>query len=141
MNAQAPRETDAREILKEIVNHYCDEIEKADLMHWREAIRELRKFTMCNYSSGPDCLSLYINLPGLGDFNIMHSREVDQAAQEYIEDLVRECYLAKDFPYWIAIDWERTAKNVTDIDGYGPTLSPYDGVELSTNNYYIFRTA
>ena len=48
----------------------------------------------------------------------------DSCFTEYAEELVTDCgYISKDFPHWIAIDWDATARAVqqdytsTEIDG------------------------
>ena len=59
-----------------------------------------------------------------------------------IKNIVDDCYeLGLDkVPDFIAIsiDWEQTAKNAYG-DGYGHTFSSYDGSEVETSGYYIFR--
>ena len=38
---------------------------------------------------------------------------------EYVEELINDCgYINKDFPSWIELDWEATAKNVADDYSY-----------------------
>ena len=48
----------------------------------------------------------------------------DSYFTEYAEELVTDCgYISKDFPHWIAVDWDATARAVqqyytsTEIDG------------------------
>lgn len=45
---------------------------------------------------------------------------------EYSRELVEECgYISKDFPWWIVVDWDATAKNVrmdyTSVEFKGQT--------------------
>ena len=48
---------------------------------------------------------------------------------EYVQELCEDCgYISKDFPYWIEIDWEATAKNVA---------MDYSTIELDGNTYYF----
>lgn len=48
--------------------------------------------------------------------------------EEYTKELLTDCgYLSKDFPSWIEIDWEATAKNVKQ---------DYTGVEYQGRTYY-----
>ena len=48
---------------------------------------------------------------------------------EYVQELCEECdYITKDFPYWIEIDWEATAKNVA---------MDYSTIELDGNTFYF----
>ena len=46
--------------------------------------------------------------------------------------------------WWVAIDWEKTAQNCLDADGYGHHFASYDGDELEImlngDLYYFFRT-
>jgi len=38
--------------------------------------------------------------------------------EEYVQELCEDCgYISKDFPWWIEIDWEKTARNV--VQDYG----------------------
>lgn len=64
-----------------------------------------------------------------------------------IQQVTEECYLCgmdTDKYWWIAIDWEKTAQNCLDADGYGHHFASYDGDELEImlngDLYYFFRT-
>jgi hypothetical protein len=66
---------------------------------------------------------------------------------EEIQQVTEECYLDgmdTDKLWWIAIDWEKTAENCLDADGYGHHFASYDGDELEImlngDLYYFFRT-
>lgn len=66
---------------------------------------------------------------------------------EEIQSVTEECYLNDintDNLWWIAIDWEKTAQNCFDADGYGHHFASYDGEELEImlngDLYYFFRT-
>jgi hypothetical protein len=60
-----------------------------------------------------------------------------------IQQFTEDCYTGK-LKWWIAIDWEQTAENCLQADGYGLHFASYDGNEheykLGEENYYIFRT-
>ena len=48
-----------------------------------------------------------------------------------------------DKHWWIELDWEKTAQNCLDADGYGHHFSGYDGSEFECEfggeEYSIFR--
>lgn len=49
----------------------------------------------------------------------------DSYFEEYTEELITDCgYIARDFPSWIVIDWEKTAENVRQ----DYTSAEFDGV-------------
>ena len=49
--------------------------------------------------------------------------------EEYVQDLCEDLgYISKDFPYWIEIDWEATAKNVA---------MDYSTIEIDGNTFYF----
>jgi len=49
--------------------------------------------------------------------------------EDYARQLVEDCgYISKDFPSWIAIDWESTAEAVKQ---------DYTGVDFQGSTYYI----
>lgn len=46
----------------------------------------------------------------------------------YTQELLEDCgYIPKDFPHWIAIDWEQTARAVKD---------DYALIEIESNDYW-----
>jgi hypothetical protein len=64
-----------------------------------------------------------------------------------IQQVTEECYLSginTDNLWWIAIDWEKTAQNCFNADGYGHHFAGYDGdeleIRLNGDLYYFFRT-
>jgi|SaaInlStandDraft_1057018.scaffolds.fasta_scaffold00360_34 hypothetical protein len=79
--------------------------------------------------------------------------EADGAEYRIIcEDVIEEIHteelkdaLCADFEklWWIEVDWEKTAQNVRDSDGYGNHFSHYDHSEeefrLDRTWYYVFR--
>ena len=79
---------------------------------------------------------------------------IEDIHTEEIKELVQDCYLGGtdlDKYWWIAIDWEETAENCRNEDGYGHHLNRYDGSEEEYNftdvegsgvtfGYWIFRT-
>lgn len=73
---------------------------------------------------------------------------IDDIHEEYIKDLVNDCYLQTELPWWIAVDWSETSQNCINADGYGHSFATYDGNEYEhrfkneelNENYYIFRT-
>lgn len=90
--------------------------------------------------------SFHIELDG-NEYRFIDAAEIDDIAVEEIKEIVKECYLDGtdlDKLWWIAIDWEQTAENCINADGYGHHFSSYDGSEeeerLLGKDWYIFRT-
>lgn len=53
----------------------------------------------------------------------------ESAFTDYVEELCQDCgYISKDFPWWICIDWDETARNVAD---------DYTTVDFAGVDYYI----
>lgn len=51
------------------------------------------------------------------------------AFTDYVEEMCQDCgYISKDFPWWICVDWDKTAEHV----GQDYTTVDFNGV-----NYYI----
>ena len=74
------------------------------------------------------------------DYMLSHSGDIDEVYQEYIEEMVKDCYLPNcEIPSFLAIDWEQTAENCK-VDSYGHSFSGYDGSEKEINGTYIFCT-
>ena len=64
-------------------------------------------------------------------------------ARDEIQELVQDCYLNGtdlDKYWWIEVDWDKTAKNVIDADGYGHHFATYDHEEYYYEGCYFFRT-
>ena len=129
--------------------------------------REVIEFT--NDVLGIDCKDfqqeLFDNLADYeDDFEIDNGRSesyrfisdtaIEDIHTEEIKELVQDCYLNGtdlDKYWWIAIDWEKTAENCRNEDGYGHHFGRYDGSEEEydftdvegsgvTFSYWIFRT-
>ena len=88
----------------------------------------------------------YVELEG-GEYRFIHEQDIWDIYVEGIEEITKECYLCvgqKDLPWWISIDWEKTAETCYDADGYGHHFASYDGEEDEQEFwgelYYIFRT-
>ena len=82
-----------------------------------------------------------IELDGM-EFRLINEDAIREIYQDEQEELIKDCYLSnlKEIPWWLEIDWEKTVENVLDSDGYGHHFASYDGGELYTDGYYIFRT-
>lgn len=91
---------------------------------------------LCDNLSGAD---FTIELDD-AEYRFIHDAEIEAIYKDSIRELVEECYLvgAKEFPWWIAIDWTQTAQNCF-ADGYGHHFSSYDGSELEIADYLVFR--
>lgn len=76
------------------------------------------------------------------EYRIIHNDSIWGIYVEEIKTIVNDCYDLKldKIPSFIAvsIDWEQTAKNAY-VDGYGHTFATYDGEEIETKHYHIFR--
>ena len=84
--------------------------------------------------------NFYFEVQGM-EFRIIHEDDIWDLYVEEIKNTTEECYLGgSEIPSFIAIDWEETAKNCYDVDGYAHTFAHYDGEELNAGDYYIFRT-
>jgi RNAse (barnase) inhibitor barstar len=88
----------------------------------------------------------YIEIDG-NEYRVINADTIWDIFVEEIQQTVEECYLGGtdlDKHWWIELDWEKTAQNCLDADGYGHHFSSYDGSELEyefgEENYYIFRT-
>ena len=74
------------------------------------------------------------------EFRLIDDDDIDQIYQDYIEEMVKDCYLGGvELPSFLAIDWKQTASNCKD-DGYGNSFSGYDGSEDQIGDLYIFCT-
>lgn len=74
------------------------------------------------------------------EFRIIHEDDIDSIHTEEIEEMTKDIFLGgNEIPWWIEIDWEKTAENVRQADGYGHHFATYDGEELYTDDWYIFR--
>lgn len=81
------------------------------------------------------------------EYRFIHEDCIWDIYKEGIKEITEECYLDgldTDKHWWIAIDWEKTAQNCLDADGYGHHFATYDGKEyewtIDGMDYYIFRT-
>jgi predicted nucleotide-binding protein (sugar kinase/HSP70/actin superfamily) len=86
----------------------------------------------------------YIELDG-EEYRFINADIIDGIHQEEIEEITKDCYdIDFDKLSWLEIDWEKTAKNVRDSDGYGNHFATYDGYEwevyIDEELYYYFRT-
>lgn len=105
----------------------------------RDEVREIERYL----NSDND---FYVEIDG-EEYRFINEDAIWDIYVEGIEEITKECYLCigqKDLPWWIDIDWEGTAENCLQADGYGHHFASYDGIEheykLGEENYYIFRT-
>ncbi len=80
------------------------------------------------------------------EYRIICEDVIEEIHTEEVKDLTQDAYLnTTDLEklWWIEIDWEKTAENVRQADGYGHHFSTYDGSEeefiLDGGSYYVFR--
>jgi hypothetical protein len=75
------------------------------------------------------------------EFRIISDDSIEDIHTDGVKEITVDCYLdGTELPSWLEVDWEETAKNVRESDGYGNHFASYDGEEHSTQSYYIFRT-
>lgn len=125
---------DVTSILAAIIDsqsHTCDVDSPDDIIEALESLRDC-------YGESDFMLDFDGNEYRLIGENAIWGIYVDE-----IRNIVEDCYDLKlnnipDFVAW-DIDWEQTARNAY-ADGYGHTYSGYDGSELNTGKYFIFRT-
>lgn len=101
----------------------------------RDEVREIERYV----NSEND---FYVEIDGQ-EYRFINENEIWDIYVDEIKELTIECYLIK-LEWWIDIDWENTAQNCLDADGYGHHFASYDGNEyefkLGEENYYVFRT-
>lgn len=81
------------------------------------------------------------------EFRFIHTDAIWDIYVNGIKEVTEECYFngtITDQMWWLEIDWEKTAKNCLDADGYGHHFASYDGDEMELdvdkdNAYYFFR--
>lgn len=104
----------------------------------RDEVREIER----NIESEND---FYVEIDGQ-EYRFIHDAFIWDIYVDGIKEITEECYLINDGAkqWWIAIDWEKTAENCYDADGYGHHFASYDGNEVEWafdgENYHIFRT-
>jgi hypothetical protein len=86
----------------------------------------------------------YVEIDGC-EFRFISEQEIFGIYVDSIEQMVQECYLGgSEIPNWVEIDWDQTAENLLESDGYGHHFASYDGNEyqytLGGYDYYLFRT-
>ena len=86
---------------------------------------------------------LYLEVDGM-EFRLIADSAIDEIYQESFKEMVEDCYDLKldELPSFlqITIDWKASADYVQMCDGYGNHFASYDGEELESSGYYIFRT-
>lgn len=91
------------------------------------------------FKTGGD--DFYLKFDG-NEYRIITYHTIWDTYVEEIKNIVTDCYDLKldSIPDFIAleIDWDKTANNAY-ADGYGHTFSSYDGSEIETGDYWIFR--
>ena len=101
----------------------------------RDEVREIERYL----NSDND---FYVEIDG-EEYRFINEDAIWDIFVDEIQQLTEECYTGK-VEWWIAIDWEQTAENCLEADGYGHHFASYDGNEheykLGEENYYIFRT-
>jgi hypothetical protein len=101
----------------------------------RDEVREIEHYLNCDDD-------FYVEIDG-EEYRFINEDAIWDIYVEGIQAITEECFTGK-LDWWIAIDWEETAENCLQADGYGQHFASYDGNEheykLGEENYYIFRT-
>lgn len=115
--------------------------EELNAMHIAEISKdEVRELFEKAYTEN----DFYIDLDGR-EYRFINADVIDDIHQEEIEELTKDCYdIDFDKLWWLEIDWEKTAENVRQSDGYGNHFATYDGDEqeitINEELYYYFAT-
>ena len=145
----AEKLSEVREIYRDINNgggeYHTDEIEKLDsiLLNLGKNISDLdvEEIKSLHEELNKNTDDFYIELSG-EEYRFIEHDAIWDIYVEAIQQIIEDSYdlPLDDLPSFIAfeIDWEATARNCY-IDGYGHTFSGYDGSEIESDNYYIFR--
>lgn len=111
-----------------------------DLPINKDEVKELEDKLFHDYDD------FFVELDGQ-EYRFIHENYIWEIYKDELKDTIEECYLhgtSLDKLWWIAIDWEQTAENCFNADGYGHHFSHYDGSEyeykIGDSLYYIFRT-
>jgi hypothetical protein len=131
-------EWDSEESMLEALQEYQEEMQ-SEYSELIEALETLDSKT--DFTEGADD-DFYFDYDG-NEYRVISESSIWDIYVEEIRYIVTDCCDLRldNIPDFVAmqIDWEQTAKNAY-VDGYGYTFSGYDGSELETKNYYIFRT-
>ena len=86
---------------------------------------EVSKYDTCVFEHGQD------------EYLVLTDEEANQRWDDYLESYIDDCLEipAHIVPYFDHEAWKRDARH----DGRGHALSPYDGVEHSAQDYYVYR--
>lgn len=113
-----------------IINHTGDQLTYSECKELLGAVAGL--------SSG-NGYDMYLEFNG-AEYRLIDEDSIWEIYVEGIKEITQDCYLdGRELEWWIAIDWEATAK-ICMADGYGHHFSGYDGSQSALNGYYVFRT-
>ena len=83
--------------------------------------------------------SEYFTLDGC-EYRVIHDDDIFSTFLDEFEELVRDCYIPRDFPSFLKIDWEASAREVLMSNGYAHHFSSWDGdFHKEVAGYNIFR--
>ena len=116
---------------------------RSELLNWNIDVTNDELDDLVNSSDEQDfCIVLDGN-----EYRFIDDKFIWDIYVDEIQQVTEDCYLCgmdTDKLWWIAIDWEKTAQNCLDADGYGHHFASYDGEELEImldgDLYYFFRT-
>ena len=118
-------------LLQDIADNYSHNLESLDADEIEEALSTL--------DENEDDFT--IDFDG-NEYRIIYDAQIWDTYVKTIKDVVNDSYDLKldKLPSFIAvdIDWDQTATNCF-VDGYGHTFASYDGEELNSGDYWVFR--
>jgi hypothetical protein len=111
-----------------------------DLTINRDEVRELEDKLINDFDH------FYADIDG-EEYRFINEDYIWEIYKDEIQQVTEECYFdgtKLNKLWWLAIDWEQTAENCYNADGYGHHFGIYDGNEyeykIGDSLYYIFRT-
>jgi len=86
----------------------------------------------------------FVELDGR-EYRFIDDNAIWEIYVDELKETTQDCYLGgNELPWWIQINWQETAENVHDADGYGHMFAHYDHeeheYEFGEYTFNIFRT-
>ena len=123
--------SDVRQLLELMVNAEGCELLYSEIKDYYERLQDALD---SDYASD---YGLDFEFEGV-EHRIIGKGEIDDIWTNSLIEQVKECYDLSDVPSFIAIDWNATAK-ACKVDGLGHHFNHYNGGELETSDFHVFR--
>lgn len=112
------------------INNYLDVIDSRDII---DRIKELQATRDDNSDDENEELEYLLKIEkeckDYSDWKYGETLIRESYWEEYVEEMITDLgYISRDFPWWIEIDWTKTADNVAQ---------DYTTVDFNEVNYYI----